>query len=172
MTDETTAIHEAAHAVVNYRTAAFAGGPISIVKGDGVLGSSSDFVSDSSDDNHVEARILSCYAGGHIQRELAPEEGDAGCETDEAIAAGLLAERSWEAREREFRDRSLALVRQQWREIVAVAEELTRLRALDMDEIQLIAEQAAGHPDVDIESYRQVVGDELEAWRRRITTVD
>jgi len=107
MKDETTAIHEAAHAVINYRCAGFAGGPISIGKGDGVLGSSSDFVSDSFNADHIEARILSCYAGGHAQREIHPGEGDAGCEIDGGIAAGLLAEWSWEARERDLRDLSL-----------------------------------------------------------------
>jgi hypothetical protein len=142
------------------------------VKGGGLLGSSSDVLSNSHDDDHIEARILSCYAGGHAQREIDPEEGDAGCETDDAIAAGLLAEWSWETRERELRDRSLVLVRQHWREIVAVAEELSRLRALNMDEIQIIADRAAGHPDADIESYRQVAGEDLECWRRRMTAKD
>ena len=167
MVDEVTAAHEAAHAVINYRSAGFAGGPISIVRREGTMGTSSDGVSDSFNAEHIEARILSCYAGGHAQREVAPEVADGGRWGDDDIAAALLVERAWEAREQELRDRSLVLVRQHWQEIVAVAEELARLRVLNDTEIEIIADRAAGDADADIEIYRQVAGDDLESWRRR-----
>src|SRR5437763_12740842 len=71
-----TAYHETAHAVVSYRSGGFVGGDVSIVprtmEGWVRLGYASDFWSDSSSPEHMEARILSYYAGGHAQREVDP----------------------------------------------------------------------------------------------------
>jgi hypothetical protein len=118
--------HEAAHAVVNYRACGHAGGTISTEPNQerGFLGCAQDFVSDSFNTDHIEARILSCYAGGHAQRRVDPEEGDNGCETDDAIASDLLYQFEWESREPMLRARAGELVNTHWTEIVAVASEL------------------------------------------------
>jgi ATP-dependent Zn protease len=74
-----TAYHEAAHAVVNYRAAGFVGGYVSIVprQKENVLrlGVASDAWSDIFNSEHMEAKIVSLYAGGHAQRILEPSEG-------------------------------------------------------------------------------------------------
>lgn len=141
-----TAYHEAAHAVVNYRRAGHAGGRVSVRPDPekGVLGVAEDVLSDSFNSEHMEARILSCYAGGHAQREVAPEVADAGCEGDEEIAADLLRSWGWELREQELRHRSRVLTRVHWAEIAAVAEELLRQGELDDTEIEIVADGAAG----------------------------
>jgi hypothetical protein len=45
-------------------------------------------------------------------------------------------------------------VEQHWTEIVAVAEELLRVRILDDTEVEIIADRAAGDLDADLEQYR------------------
>jgi hypothetical protein len=74
----------------------------------------------------------------------------------------------WEHREQELRERSLALTRQHWKEIVALADELLRVRVLDDAEIQAICDAAAGDPDAirDLARYRALHRHELEQWRR------
>jgi hypothetical protein len=52
--DEIVAVHEAAHAVVQYRAVGFVGGPITMGGCPGVLGSCSDYWSDSENPDHVE----------------------------------------------------------------------------------------------------------------------
>lgn len=169
-----TAHHEAAHAVVLYRTIG-AAEDVSIVSkvttsGDGevahILGHTSDTgYSDSFDAGHMEARVLSCYAGGHAQRRCDPSLGDEGCDIDDAIAADVLREWEWKHREQEFRDRSGALVDQYWPEIEAVAGELLRASTLDCEEVQQIADAAAGLAEfifgdleADLAHYRKLRG--------------
>jgi hypothetical protein len=144
--------HEAAHAVVLYRTMGVADdvsiipGPITTSdEGDVVrtLGEASGY-GDSSNRNHMKGRVLSCYAGGHAQRRCDPAEGELGCETDDEIAAEVMRQNGWEHREQEFRARARDLVDQHWPEIVAVADELQRTPALDNVEVELIADAAAG----------------------------
>jgi hypothetical protein len=155
-----TAHHEAAHAVVNYRAAGFAGGAISIVpqRDRGVLGRAVDGVSDSMNAEHMEARILSCYAGGHAQRVVDPSHGTDGCDEDDRIAHELLVEWGWLPREQEFRRRALDLVRRHWTEITAVADELQRAQTLDDTEIEIIVDFAAGDKDADLAAYRVLKG--------------
>ena len=162
--DVITAHHEAAHAVVLYRTAGHAGGPLSIVPKPGILGGAQDDVSDSYNSDHAEGSILSCYAGGHAQRLIDPGTGADGCETDDAIAEEWLTDYGWQQREQELREQSLALTRRHWDEIVAVATELLRVRALEDTEVEIIADAAAGDPDADLAQYRRF-GDHLESWR-------
>ena len=169
-----TAHHEAAHTVVLYRMMGVAE-YVSIVSNvttsvDGevsrILGHTSDTgYSDSFDAAHMEARVLSCYAGGHAQRRCDPSLGDEGCDIDDAIAADVLRDWAWERREQEFRDRSGALVDQYWPEIVAVANELLRMSTLDCEEVQLIADAAAGPAEfifgdleTDLAQYRKLRG--------------
>lgn len=139
-----TALHEAAHAVVLYRTAGFAD-VVSIVADDDRLGAAIDTgVSDSENREHMEARVLSTYAGGHAQRRGDPRVGSQGCDGDEQIAADVLRKWGWEHREQELRDRSAELVEQHWREIEAVAHELLQTATLDDTEVEIIADAAAG----------------------------
>jgi hypothetical protein len=169
--DRITAHHEAAHAVVLYRTMGVADdvsiipGPITTSdKGDVIrsLGETSGY-GDRLNANHMKGRVLSCYAGGHAQRRCDPREGNRGCETDDVIAAEVMQRNGWRYREQEFRDRSSDLVDQHWPEIVAVAEELLRTPALDNVEIELIADAASGRTDFsfgslenDLAQYRAV----------------
>ena len=149
--------HEAAHAVVYYRAAGFVGGHTTIAPNAelGYLGAADDGWGNSIDAMHMEARVLSCYAGAHADQRLgayAPQQ----CEEDEASAADLLRRYGWESREQELRDRSRALVEQHWREIVAVAGELLQHLTLDDVEVELIADVAAGLEDdaTIVEQYR------------------
>lgn len=171
MTDIITAHHEAAHVVVQYRAGGSAGGTVTIVAdaAAGTLGGASDVASDSVSSEDMEARVLSCYAGGHAQRIVDASTSDDGCGQDDEEASKCLRDWAWEDREQELRHRSLDLVRQYWAEIVAVAEELLRVRALDMTEIEIIADAAAGDPDADLVAYRRDFGAHIEEWRRRAT---
>jgi hypothetical protein len=135
----TTAHHEAAHAVVNYRAVGFVPGNTTIAPQADTLGGSADVVSDSTNPEHMEARVLSCYAGGHADRIngcFNVEE----CEIDEEAAAEVLRMWGWENREAELRERSLTLTREHWSEIVAVAEELLKYTTLDDAEVEAIAD--------------------------------
>jgi hypothetical protein len=145
-----TAHHEAAHAVITYRVAGHAE-RLSIVAqpDEGLLGSAQDGTSDSFSEAHMEARVLSCYAGGHAQRMLDPDTGNKGCDHDDEIADDLLRRWGWEPREQALRDRSAELVSRHWIEIVAVAEELLRCQMLDETEVEILADGAAGDPECD-----------------------
>ncbi len=143
-----TAYHEAAHAVVLYRTAGHVGGHVTIIpkpiEGGLALGAAFDGLSDSLNLEHMEATLLSLYAGGHAQRQLDPSCGEEGCGGDEEQADRLLRLHGWECREQELRDRSLTLTRQHWTEIVAVADELLRIKLIDDAEVELICDEVAG----------------------------
>ena len=144
-----TAHHEAAHAVVNYRACGHAGGAISIVADSSkvCLGFALDAVSDSFNAEHLEARILSCYAGGHAQRRLDPRTGADGCDADDDIAAELL------------RERSADLVSEYWAQIVAVAKELLQTHVLDDAEVETIADIVMGEAtSEDLARYRLLKG--------------
>lgn len=168
-----TAYHEAAHAIVLYRTAGHVGGHVTIVPCQEenwiALGAACDLISDSLSPEDMEAWILSCYAGGHAQRELEPGWGTEGCGRDDALADEQLRRHGWEDREQQLREQSLALTRKHWSEIVAVADELLRLRVLDETEVEIISDAAAGDPDalLDLARYRALYGDEVEEWRKR-----
>ena len=108
------------------------------------VGSTRDYWSDSLNEDHMEARIVSCYAGGHAQRRCDPTTEDQGCDSDDETAADLLQEWGWTAREQEFRERSRDLVTHHWAEIVAVATELLLRKTLDDTDVELIADAAAG----------------------------
>jgi hypothetical protein len=120
----------------------------------GTLGHSEDGVSDSFSADDMEARILSCYAGGHAQRRIDPSTGTEGCDWDDELADEQLRLFGWEHREQEFRDRSRDLVQQHWDEIVAVATELLKTQVLDDTEIEIIADAVAGDSDADLGLYR------------------
>jgi hypothetical protein len=143
-----TAHHEAAHSVVLLRAAGHATN-LSIIpdKAKGTLGHDQDSISDSSSPDHMAGEILSCYAGGHAQRQVDPACGAEGCETDEELAQKYLAMFGWQDRERELRKQSRKLVRQHWAEIVAVAQELLKCKTLDQWEVEIIADGAAGDPE-------------------------
>jgi ATP-dependent Zn protease len=152
------AYHEAAHAVVNYRTAGFVGGNVSIVprRKKETLGCADDGWTYSFNAKQMEAKILSCYAGGHAQRIIDPTTGTRGCDTDEEIADEALRWFGWEHREQELRERSLTLTRQHWAEVDAVADELLKYRVLDDAEVEMICDAMADDPDAraDLELYR------------------
>jgi hypothetical protein len=155
--DRVIAHHEAAHAVVNYRTAGFSDDLVSIVPDpdQGTIGHTRDALSDSSSPEDMMGRILSCYAGGHAQRRLDPSTGTDGCDQDDDIAHQLLWQFGWEAREQELRDQSAALVNKHWIEIVAVATELLRVRVLDNTEVETIADIVCGEAEaIDLAQYR------------------
>jgi len=162
-----TAHHEAAHAVVLYRTTGHAGGHVLIVarsdRGD--LGHAVDACSDNFNVDDLEATVISCYAGASAQRQIDAGHGDDGCDRDNEIANDVLHLAGWEHREPEFRERADILVRRHWLEIVAVAEELLRVHALDMTEIELIADAVAGDPDASLAQYRANSAPSLEEWR-------
>jgi hypothetical protein len=152
-----TAVHEAAHAVVNYRAAGFGGGAISIV-GDpvkGTLGQAIDAVSDGLSAQRTEARIISCFAGEYAQCRVNPETGDDGCGADQAIARDLMVQYGWVHRQSEFRNRSQQYVESHWAEIEAVARELVTVKELDDTEVELLSDIAAGKlSPTDLEQYR------------------
>jgi hypothetical protein len=168
MSNDSTAHHEAAHAVVTYRLTGHVGGHVSIVPRSerGTLGHVTDGVSDSTSPDDMEAFIVSCYAGGHAQRIIDPSCGNEGCEQDEDLAREQLRLFGWELRDQELRERSLSLVRKHWTEIVAVAAELQCVQVLEDAEVGMIADAAAGDPDANLAlaQYRAVFGD-LDAWR-------
>ncbi len=153
-TRKITAYHEAAHAVVQYRTSGFVGGDVTIVPradATGIIGgSAADDWSDSFSPEHMEATILSCYAGGHAQREVEPLCGAEGCDKDDAQADEQLRWFGWQDREQELRERSLVLTRKHWAEIEAVADELLRHKVLDYVEVETICDAAAGDAEANI----------------------
>ena len=155
-----TAYHEAAHAVVQYRASGYAGGVATIIRRDTTLGSVSNDWSDSLNPEHMEARILSCYAGGHAQRELDSTTGADGCDQDDEQADEQLRLHGWQDREQELRERSLALTREHWVEIVAVADELLCHKVLDDTEVEAICDAAAGDAEASLHlaQYRKLKG--------------
>jgi hypothetical protein len=167
-----TAYHKAAHAVVQYRVAGFSDAFVTILPtltmvDDQVdkVGRTEDASSDGYCAEHLETRILTCYAGGHAGRRCEPNHPDLCSEGDEGIAENLLREWGWEHREQEFRDRSRDLVEKHWAEIDAVAMELLKTSSLDSGEIELIADATAGiaqffHGDLDrdLAAYRAFRG--------------
>ena len=58
--------------IVQYRTVGFVGGHTTIVpdKAKGTLGSVSDGLSDSFNEEHARAEILTCYAGACADQKL------------------------------------------------------------------------------------------------------
>src|SRR5438067_895705 len=102
MTKLETAHHEAGHAVVLYRTVGYVGGHVTIVprqkEGEVRLGCAFDGWSDPFNSEHMEAKILSCYAGGHAQRMIEPTCGAEGCGSDEAQAEEELRLYGWQHR--------------------------------------------------------------------------
>lgn len=168
MNRSATAYHEAAHAVILYRTTGHAHGErVTIVPDEDSHGHAAGELSDSFSAEDMEGRILSLYAGGHAQRETDPGEGDDGCAADDAQAEDVMREWGWEDREQEFREKALVLVRRHWSEIQAVADELLRVGTLVACEVEILADQAAGDPDADIDLYRRLWGDHLEQLRKR-----
>jgi hypothetical protein len=153
--DRVVAHHEAAHAVIRYRTCGFVGGPTKLEQKDEHLGITVDTWGNRSDPDYVAGRLLSIYAAGCAQRAIDASTGNTGCGSDDENASELLWEWGWETREAEFRARSAELVAQYWPQIVAVAEELLRLRTLDDTEVELIADRVAGDPDADVDAYRR-----------------
>jgi hypothetical protein len=139
----TTAIHEAAHAVVLYRTTGSANGYTTIIPGSGNLGAAGGSCSDSFSSEHMQGEILSCYAGGAAQRRHDPMTCDDGCEVDDELAAQYLAAQGWSGREQEFRAQAEALVVQHWADICAVADELLRASRLDSTEVEIIVDESA-----------------------------
>jgi hypothetical protein len=156
---DVTAHHEAAHAVVLYRVSGFAGGHITIVPNpdEGILGTASDGISDSFNDEHSVGQIVSCYAGGHSDRKLGFFHEEQ-CVLDEEIATDQLRSWGWQEREAELREQSRVLVDRHWPEIVAVAEELLRVKTLDDTEVEIIADAAAGVRDVGPEDLARAGG--------------
>lgn len=156
-----TAHHEAAHAVIQYRVSGSAGGSATIVPNyeAGTLGAVSDFITDSGSSEDARARILSCYAGGYadvINGCYHPGH----CGIDYAEADALLREWGWTSHENALREETRILVERHWKEIVAVATELFQRKQLDETEIEIIADLAAGTPDVsqrDLDLYRALV---------------
>jgi hypothetical protein len=142
---------------VNYRLSGFAGGGISIVE-DPVKqswGHAVDATSDSLLAEHMEARIMSCYAGEYGQCLAQPTVGDDGCSVDQKIANDLLVRFGWAHRQTEFRNRSRQCVESHWTEIKAVATELLAMHELDDVEIEIIADIAAGELSTgNLEKYR------------------
>jgi hypothetical protein len=167
------AYHEAGHAVVLYRASGHVGGHVTIVpeqkENSRSLGAVFDLTSDSLSPEDMEAKILSCYAGRHAQRELDPSCCTDGCYGDYAQADKLLRWYGWEDREQQLREQSLALTRKHWPEIVAVADELLRLRVLDETEVEIISDAAAGDPTAipDFALFRALYGERVEKWRKR-----
>lgn len=161
------ACHEAGHAVVAYRSGNNGGGEVSIV-GDGIgtLGYQKELYADSTSAADAESMIVTLYAGGHAQRLAEATSGDEGCEVDESQAQALLKFWRWEARESEFRERSSDLVRRHWPEILAVAQELEAVLVLDGDEVEILADAAAGVAGADLAEYRRS-NSQLETWRHR-----
>ena len=139
---DVTAHHEAARAVVLYRTAGFVCGEVTIVPNPekGISGYARDACGDSLNQNHRRAHILSCYAGAHADRHLGFVRGFQ-CDHEDALAA---------KQEAALREQSRALVEAHWAEIAAVAEELLRVDTLDDLEVEFIADVAAGSRDVTI----------------------
>jgi hypothetical protein len=114
----------------------------------GRLGLADDYISDSTSAEHMEGRVLSCYAGGHAQRMLDPSSGTDGCDQDDDLAADVLVAWGWEQREPELRARALDLVQRHWAEVIAVAEELLTVELLDDTEVEILADAAAGDPNL------------------------
>jgi hypothetical protein len=151
-----TALHEAAHAVISYRTVGACGRPLAIVPSDDDLGHPHHYLSDSVNPVDVEARILSCYAGGCSQRRFDATSNSDRIDLDDEVAADLLRLLGFESREPEFRARAQALFDQYWPQIVAVAAELWRRSVLDAREVEIVCDQAAGDADADgLDAYRR-----------------
>lgn len=145
---ESTAHHEAGHAVVMYRLWGVAD-EVTIVPDveAGLLGAASDpGAADGMCIDFWRARLLSLFAGGHAQREHDPRAGDDGCGRDEEEAAETLALLGWTDQEPTLRAASLDLVRRNWKEIQAVAVELLACGRLDSDEVEIICDVVAGEP--------------------------
>ncbi len=167
-----TAYHEAAHAVVLYRAAGHVGGHVTIIRkpieGGWALGAAFDGYSDSCNPEHVEATLLSLYAGGHAQRELEPSCGEEGCGGDRSRSSCSRHSQSCDHSSLSACSSSpLTLTRQHFTEIVAVANELLRTKLLDDVEVELICDELAGDPDAidGLARYRERAGEELRAWR-------
>ena len=78
------------------------------------------------------------------------------CSHDEECAAWARRIGGVQRSEPELRQQAKLLVEQHWGEIVAVAHELLRMRTLDDTEVEIIADLAAGVPDVAPEDSRVI----------------
>lgn len=152
--DFAVAIHEAAHAIVEYRSSGFVGGTRTIVS-DCETGNAGS-VSDSFNEDHCRSRILSCYAGSLAEQKLGSYIAGDACQ-DETNADELLRSWEWMPLREQLREDARLLVEKHWREISAVAKELLERTVLDDCEIMTIADIVAGEcqPE-DLTSYREL----------------
>ena len=143
--NKNTALHEAAHAVVQYRASGNFVGLISVIPDQqaGTLGHVTDYYTDSTCEDDLRCRILSCYAGGHADRRTDGYIAEA-CSQDDEGAAECLRILGIENEESIMRAESGRLVEIHWKEIEAVADELLERKTLDETELMLIVEIAAG----------------------------
>lgn len=161
----TTAIHEAAHAVIAYRTY---GGSLysesaSIIPNEYYLGNSSSM---SMQDGLEEGFVLSLLAGWIAQSRLDPRMRARGCSQDFQGVRDLLPVAGITLTEAIARTREL--VSKHWKEIEAVADELEAHLTLDEIEVSVIADAIIGF-NLDGES---VTREDLEKYRENRRNVN
>src|SRR5262245_57411054 len=163
------AIHEAAHAVVQYRTRGFVAGPVSIIADEQSLGrATQDRSISSAHADEIDAGVLTAYAAALAQERVDPHfEREAAAWADDDAALGLLRllkladEMQVQARAAALRERARELVTMHWTEIKAVATDLVTYGILHADEVQMLADVATAERDLAI--FRHQMKRELAA---------
>ena len=141
-TERNTAIHEAAHAVIGYRTyggSVHAEGVTIIPKGE-IAGSAESM---QMHDGLEEGFILALLAGWIAQSRINPRIRARGCSDDFQQVREFLPYAEITLSQAIAKTREL--VSKHWKEIEAVAEELEKHSKLDDVEVSIIADSAIGY---------------------------
>jgi ATP-dependent Zn protease len=149
-TDISTALHEAAHAVVAYRFGHVCGA-VTIEPKDHYRGFALTEGAWADGSRDAE-QVVVLFAGGAAQRHHDPSADLAGCGDDEEQAGELLALMP-PGSETRLRDEADRMVRENWRAIECVAEALLEWRTLDSAEWDIIVSAVD-----DGDDWREVLG--------------
>jgi ATP-dependent Zn protease len=138
-----TAYHESGHAVIGYRFNIY-GGILSIIpdKRRGTLGHI--FQEEEwliNDENMDKAQVITLYAGFESERSFNPNADRSGSLGDNKSAAEIIANRLPGYTAKVLRAEAVKLVKDNWAQICAVADELERLGLIyDPTEYELIVD--------------------------------
>jgi hypothetical protein len=149
-----TAFHEAGHAVIGYRFNIL-GDELSIMPDydKGTDGHHTQEPWDGTEGNAIE-QIIVLYAGAEADRQAFPNMKPKGVDDDDEKASNLLSYVPNEAKEN-LRGKASSLVKENWKAISAIAEELLQSKKLSWEEWSIIIDAI----------------DEGEDWRKVLSQV-
>ena len=133
-----TAFHEAGHAVIGYRFSLEAG-ELSIIpdESNGSLGHHVQEIWEGGPPEGAKNKAIALYAGGEAARIAFQMVGLLGTEDDDEKAGGLLRIAT-QATEASLRAEAVKMIKENWSQICAVAQELQRKMILVQDEWSII----------------------------------